>query len=479
MNTHDLFSKFSQGLNWNALLYTTYKLLFTLLSFLLFNRLTTADFSCWANVNSIVFLLLLWLDFGFRKSVPRYSPEFLNDKQANKKFVRTIILFQSFVLIGSIPLLQFLLKIVIQNPGPAIIMLASILFITEGMGAILRLIYHSYFLHKQFNLLAIIIIMSEMGINMILIYTINQSAFLVTTILINKIVTGAIMGIGSSIMLIGIIPSPIITTKINTRQTTKKFIKHSAFMWVNNNLKSLSERNFFIPFITYTLGPVIANSFKVANDAALLFYRIVIKTIGTTDTLLLAHVVTLKQKKLMQFAFTKLITKVINLCLPLLGIVLFLAIKGNITVENPFVFHAFLIMVTGYLIETMFLPYERILEVNSNYKQLILSYIPYIIMLISIFSGISIPFFGLLGSILLIHSVRLVSLSIIVYFVYKYHPSYITSSLYIPNISNISSKYIFAFFSYLVNYLISYLKRIVALPFKVFKLFPFKIFKSS
>ena len=475
MDTHDLFSKFSQGLNWNALLYTTYKLLFTFLSFTLFNRLTTADFSCWANVNSIVFLLLLWLDFGFRKSVPRYSPEFLNDKQANKKFVRAIILFQSFVLISSIPLLQFLLKIVIQNPGPAIIMLASILFITEGMGAILRLIYHSYFLHKQFNLLAIIIMMSEMSINMILIYTINQSAFLVTTILINKIVTGAIMGIGSSIMLIGIIPSPIIITKINTRQITKKFIKHSAIMWVNNNLKSLSERNFFIPFITYTLGPVIANSFKVANDAALLFYRIVIKTIGTTDTLLLAHIVTLKQKKLMQFAFTKLITKVTHLCLPLLGIVFFLAIKGSITIQNPFIFHAFLIMVTGYLIETMLLPYERILEVNNNYKQLILSYIPYVIMLISVFSGISISFFGLLGSILLIHGVRLVSLSIIIYFVYKYHPNYVASNLY----PNILSKYIFRFFSSLSNYLISYLKRIVALPFKVFKSFPFKIFKSS
>jgi len=468
MNTHDLFSKFSQGLNWNALLYTSYKLLFTLLSFILFNRLTTADFSCWANVNSIVFLLLLWLDFGFRKSVPRYSPEFLKDKQANKKFVTAIILFQSFVLISSVPLLQFLIKIVIQNPGPAITVLASMLLLTEGIGAILRLIYHSYFLHKQFNLLAIILMISEMGINMILIYTINQSSCLITAIIINKIVIGAIMGIGSSIMLIGIIPSPITTTKINTRQITKKFIKHSAIMWVNNNLKSLSERNFFIPFITYTLGPVIANSFKLANDAALLFYRIVIKTIGTTDTLLLAHIVTLKQKRLMQFAFTKLITKVINLCLPLLGIVLFLAMKGSIPMQNPFVFHAFLIMVTGYLIETMFLPYERILEVNNNYKLLILSYVPYIIMLISVFSGISIPFFGLLGSILLIHSVRLVSLSIIVYFVYKHHPNYVASNLYMPNIS---SKYFFTFFSHLISYLISYLKSIVSLPFKAFKFF--------
>ena len=469
MNTHELFSKFSQGLNWNALLYTTYKLLFTLLSFMLFNTLTTTDFSCWANINSTVFLLLLWLDFGFRKSVPRYSPEFVKDSQANKKFISAIILFQSLVLVSSIPLLQFFLKIIIQTlnqPKTPVIILGSMLFITEGIIAILRLIYHSYFLHKQFNLLAIIFMIIEMVINITLIYTISQSSILLTVILINKIIVNTIIGIISSIMLVKIIPSPIATpTKINIHQITRKFIKHSAIMWINNNLKSLSERNFFIPFITYTMGPVLANSFKIANDAALLFYRIVIKTIGTTDTLLLAHIVTLKQKKLMQFAFTKLTTKVTRLCLPLLGIVLFLAIKGNTSTQNPFVFHLFIIMAIGYLIETMFLPYERILEVNNKYKYLALAYIPYVVMLISIFSGITMPFFGLLGSIMIVHSVRLVSLSMIIYFVYEYHRTYVIDNLYAP------IKDIFAFFSFLKNFFI--------FPLKTFKFFPFKVFKSN
>jgi len=471
MNTRELFSKFSEGLNWNALLYTTYKLLFTLLSFMLFNTLTTTDFSCWANVNSTVFLLLLWLDFGFRKSVPRYSPEFAQDNQANKKFISAIILFQSLVLISSIPLLQFFLQIIIQTlnqPKTPIIVLGSILFITEGIIAILRLVYHSYFLHKQFNLSAIIMMIIEMIINITLIYTINQSSILLVAIFINKIVANTITSIISSIIFVKIIPSPTVTathTKVNIHLTVKKFIRHSAVMWINNNLKSLSERNFFIPFITYTLGPMLANSFKIANDAALLFYRIVIKTIGTTDTLLLAHIATLKQKRLMQFAFTKLTTKVTRLCLPLLGIVLFLAVQGSRSTQNPFVFHSFIIMATGYLIETMFLPYERILEVNSKYKYLILAYIPYVIVLISIFSGITMPFFGLLGSIMIIHGVRLVSLSIIVYFVYKYHHTYVVNNLYTP------VKYIFTLFSSLKN--------ILAIPSKTSKFFPFKVFKSN
>ena len=78
------------------------------------------------------------------------------------------------------------------------------------------------------------------------------------------------------------------------------FIKHSLIMWANNNLKSLSERNFLVPFFTHIFGPGPANLFKVANDGALLFYRIAIKTIGTTDTSLLAHIETSQQhKKLM------------------------------------------------------------------------------------------------------------------------------------------------------------------------------------
>ncbi|MGB8366727.1 MAG: hypothetical protein WCD44_00045 [Candidatus Babeliales bacterium] len=432
MNTTDLFKKFSQGLNWNALLYSTYKILFTLLSFLLLKKLTTIDFSYWANINSITFLLLLWLDFGFRKSVPRYTPEFINDMQANKKFIRTIILFQLIILFSSIPLFQFLLKIVIKNPSNShIIILASFLFLAEGIAALLRLVYHSYFLHKQYNILAISIMIVEMAINMLLIYFIHQSSLLLTAIFINKIITGAIIIISSSIMLIGIIPYPKIINKINSRKKTREFIKHSAIMWTSNNLKSLSERNFVIPFITYTFGPAIANSFKVANDISLLFYRIVIKTIGTTDTLLLTYVAMLKEKKLLRVAFTKLTTKITRLCLPFLGIIFFLAIKSNIAVDNPFVFHSFLIMVIGYLLETMLLPYERILEVNSNYRELLLSYIPYTIMLICIFSGISMPFLGLLGSILLMHVVRLVSLIIIVYFVYKNHPMYVSKSPYV------------------------------------------------
>jgi len=236
-------------------------------------------------------------------------------------------------------------------------------------------------------------------------------------------------------------------------------------MWTNNNLKSLSERNFFIPFITYTMGPVLANSFKIANDAALLFYRIVVKTIGTTDTLLLAHIVTLKQKKLMRFAFTKLTTKVTRLCLPLLGVVFFLAIKGSRSTQNPFVFHLFIIMAIGYLIETMFLPYERMLEVNSKYKYLALAYIPYVVMLMGIFSGITMPFFGLLGSIMIVHGVRLVSLSMIVYFVYEYHRTYVIDNLYVP------IKYAFT--------LLSFFRNVLVFPFKTFKFFPFKVFKSN
>ena len=170
-----------------------------------------------------------------------------------------------------------------------------------------------------------------------------------------------------------------------------------------------------VTFLTYTIGPAGANLFKVANDAALFFYRIIIKTIGIADTSLFAHIEAAgKKHDLMPFAFKKITTKVAGLVIPFLGIICWIGFSNDsLVIENTFVFQAFFIMALGYIIETLFLPYERILEVKRRYVYLTLGYIPYVIMLILLLTGNIIPYIGLLGSITLIHVVRLVSISII------------------------------------------------------------------
>lgn len=123
----------------------------------------------------------------------------------------------------------------------------------------------------------------------------------------------------------------------------------------------------------------------------------------------------------MPIAFKKLTARVAGLCLPLLGIIVFLFLQGNGLLYNTFVFQAFIIMAVGYLIEVIFLSYERVLEIKRRYLLLMLSYIPYIVIVFLLVFGYVVPFLGLLGTIALVHGVRLVSLTCIVLFARHYY----------------------------------------------------------
>jgi hypothetical protein len=197
---------------------------------------------------------------------------------------------------------------------------------------------------------------------------------------------------------------------INYQNLKIDFIKHSAMMWGSNIIKSLTERNFMVPLLTLIFGPGQANLYKVANDSALVFYRTIIKTIGITDTALFSHVEQLRNaKKLMPIAFTKVMTSIAALCLPLSGIVALASVFHHKMFSDECVFQLFFILVFGYLIESLLSPYERILEIKKRYAQLIIAYSPYAIMLaIGIYLNI-LTLIGLLGSILFIQCVRLVS----------------------------------------------------------------------
>ena len=426
MNTKQLFATFTHAINWNAFFYVSYKTLFTSFSFLLYKRLTTSDFATWANLNSTIFLLLLWIDCGFRKSIPRYCPEFAADKKAEKQFIAGLLIFQACLLLVTLPLFLYISGKITSTINPTttipIATMGSMLFISEGIIAIMRLIFHSYFWNKQFNLLTAVVMAVEMLINILLIYKLHTSQTLLSAVLITKIVTSALIVVASTIMLKKLYHTPrsfyhtLQKKDPDIKAIKRGFIKHSAIMWMNNNLKSLSERNFLIPFLTYSLGPAAANTFKVANDGALLFYRIVLKIIGTTDTSLFAHIEAIGgEKRLTSIAFTKLTLQIARLCLPLLGVVVlvFLFLVSNKLIIDSFVFHAFIIMAIGYLIETLFLPSERILEVKKKYKYLAFAYIPYVISLVFLFTGSIIPYIGLLKSIMVIHAVRLVSIILI------------------------------------------------------------------
>ncbi len=412
MNSTLLFRQFSTALNWNALLYTIYKASFTLRTFILYRILTVDDFSTWAILNSTIFLTLLWADCGLRKSIPRYAPI------VNQRFLYNLIIFYTIILTACTPLLIWLLSC--SSTVPIIILLAVGIFITEGIQTVIRLIYHSYFHNKSFNLIASSITLIEMVVTLSIIGTTTKSFTILYLLLMTKFVSSLIL-IVTTLMGLHKQPAPLITQPINTTaQEHKSFIIHSLAMWISTILKSLSERNFLVPLFTYTLGAGAGNLFKVANDGASFFYRIILKTIGTADTALLSHVEIDGNEKLMTIAFKKLTTKVANLCFPLLGIISCIMLISLYNVKyNQFVFYAFLIMAVSYIIETTLLPYERVLEVKREYKTIFFCYIPYIITIILLIIGLIMASVGLLNAILIIHGVRLVSCLLMRHAVYK------------------------------------------------------------
>jgi len=435
MTTKELFAAFADSHRWNALVQIAYKLSFALLSFTLYRTLTASDYSTWAITNSAIFLVLLWADFGLRKTIPRYAPRFASSPKQMRRFIVGVTTAQTTLITLAIgPLLWLLNRWLTGTPhGAMIFPIACAVFAIESIISVLRLLHHAHFWIKQFNQVAAIGAIVETTIDLLVIWFATTSSpsgaasgsaglssassgsadsiTILSGVLLTKVTVGAAVSIATGIMLHRLVKQSPEQKRQHAPPSIQELLKHTSAMWVTSGLKSLSERNFMLLFFTNTLGAEVANLFKVANDAALVFYRLIIKTIGTTDTALLAHIDAAGwQKNLVMRAFEKLTVRVACLALPLFGI----AILGMIGCRNlcldSMVLHAFTIMVIAYLMEVVLLPYERILEVKRSYGSLTRAYIPYVIGLLALMTGKVVTSIGLLGTLLCIHIVRLVSL---------------------------------------------------------------------
>jgi len=437
MKLNQLYHKFIQGLKWNALFYALRKSMSTILTILLFKQLTTQDFSLWANIYSAIFLTLLWLDFGFRKSLPRYCPEFAKNKNFMKKFITYLVSFQTIVLIIFTPIFIKIAHMITHRLQITnkieVFYLGCILFVTEGVISVIRLIYYSYFWQKQFNSKMSIIITFKTLILIFFILAKPKSNILLKIVFVTELLATFIAIIISLHMLKRLYKSQKHTSEKKTqKKSIRDFAFHSGIMWINNNLKSLSERNFMMLFFTHLLGPLQANLFKLANDGALFFQRIVVKTIGTTDTSLLSYIEIeknnisqsthekdnfyQKKRKHMQEAFEQLIIKIASLCIPLFGILFFISFNFNYLFKNQFVFQIFFLVTTFYLFEYILSPYERLLEVKRRYILLFISYVPYIIIIAFLLFFQKASTFGLLEIIISIHLARLIISFVTLYF---------------------------------------------------------------
>lgn len=427
MDQDALAAKFSAAINWNASLYLFYKVAMTLLTLLFFRHLSTHDFALWSNTSSITFLALLWIDSGLKKSIPRFALYFSASPTKFNTFLVRIITYQSIILLGFTPIFYYGLRqfflILGLSASTWIIGIATHLFVTEGLISLFRLIYHAYFWNRFFNLLITASLLCEMFLDAVALLTPHTSSDLVYLILFNKMLCNAGVIFGS-ICILPFLKRTVIEFHAPTKNLWKSFAKHSILLWGTTSLKSLSERNFLIPLLTYIIGPQIANIFKLANDGALLFQRTMLKTLGTADTSLLAHADHLPRKQ--AEAFSLLYRTTISLCSILLGILIFLSqthllgiiLKSFTHIQkDPLIFTLFVILITGYFLEFLLLPYERFLEVKQRYRLLLQAYGIYTVGLIVFLLLLRRVHF--LPLIAFLHSVKLITLGVMVYFVRK------------------------------------------------------------
>lgn len=446
-NKQQLYSQFDSGVNWNALLYIVQKVLTTILTFVLFKKLTSIglekDFSIWTNINCIIFLILLWVDFGFRKSIPRYVPEFSKNYKYHIWFTKFIIKFQLIALILASLFFIFKLKSIFSvfslNLQFQIILLASAIFFLEAPIALFRLIYHAHFWNKEFNLLYSIVITIETGVSLFFIFFITGQN-IISTIMIIKVLSGIVINVVATVLLFKLYSQKkyLVHQEIDYYSLRTDFVKHSGIMWGNTVLKSLTERNFVIPLLTMSLGSHFSNIFKIANDAALLFQRIILKTIGTTDTALLSYLQLDRDQNLISEGFKKIVSTIFRISMLILIVILFLFPFRNYFFESfsneSLILKAFIILITCYLLEAILSTYERVLEVKRRYWILLLAYSPFLIFLYlslnvflnyrlcSSFEFLNEKFLssiGLLGFIILLSSVRLLSSLIITLYARK------------------------------------------------------------
>lgn len=387
MNNKILFNKFTIGLFWNGIFYIVYKILFLSLSITLYYKLDTYFFSQWALINSFVFIVVLWLDCGFKKSIPRYYPLFVQTQKSHSFFIKTLITFQTFflVIIGT-PLIWIITQKVTGLKIFTVLIFG--LFLTEGLIALLRILYHAHFWHKQFNSLHTFFIFLETVFNFYLITLAMDQLRLITYLLFSKIIFGIFIIATSLFSFSQMYKATVYTNNafVDTKTAMHNFIKHSLYMWASTFIKSLSERNVLFPYITYTLGASVGNLFKVTYDSALFLQRIALKTIGTSDSSLLGYLEEDVHKTIkLQETFMQLLQKITIISIPLVSISFFANYYPTYFYIEHDCVKLFFIIVFGYIVELLLSPFERVLESKFEYKLLWIAYTPYLICLSALF----------------------------------------------------------------------------------------------
>ncbi len=420
MAYHDLIARFNTSITWNGISYGISKCAGTCTTFFLYYTLSVNDFVTLASLQNILYLCLLWLDGGLRKSIPSYGTVLFTSR--NHPYYVALFLGCYATLLALIATL-----FVVTGPSLAafvhvtyersISICAALLFCTEGLVSLLRLVYHAQFRNKQFNMLWTSCILCE-SVIILSVLSLGYTLSVAHILLIKTALSIAVCCLSLPALFQQFLWQPLSQTREQPKeQPAPSFIKHSLFMWLSTLLKSLSERNVVTPLIAHFFDPAAAATYKVSQDGALLIHRIVVRTIGVSDTALLAHSYADPQFMiLVPRSFSELSIKIARLCIPLLALISAVAFPVFIHIfihtTQPAHYTSaiiFFVLVSSYLLETLLSPYERLLEISTQYRVLFISYIPYSIgLVLTLFLAYK-TYIHVVSCILILQAARLIS----------------------------------------------------------------------
>lgn len=367
MKTAELLATFDRALAWNAALYGVYKICNILVTFYLYSKLTPYDFCLWANINSSIFIILLWSDCGLRYAITQFMP-YINSSKSSDKLIYQLTGLKCLLLCLATPLMLHTTSFLYGTMTTIQTSILATWFIAEGFVGFIQTLYHAQFLNKRFNTIRSSIHLGELLIFFIVCQT-SQNPFNIFTYF--SIKAGSALATNIFAMLFFKIKDSHATKK-NTPQLKRAIIRHATVLWGTTVLKSLSERNVLMPLVTFVSGVETAAMFKLALDGALFLQRTVLKTIGSADSALLAHALYGKDiRDLAQEHLIKRVSVIISVTVALIIIISYIQLP--LTLKSDTIVMFFMLLLC-YAVELRLLPYERSLEANQQYLLLIKIY---------------------------------------------------------------------------------------------------------
>lgn len=359
----------NNAITWNGLTYLIQKTTHTVVVILLAKTIGVTEFKQWVTINSSIYLLLLWIDGGIKKSIPLYISEYIKHPKKLYVFFSKLIGFYSLISLTVFSYLYYTNSTILSNWK--LLAAAYLFFITQGSVAIIRAIFQSVFFNKQFNLAMLACLFSKYCLIISLVaLKVNIKAHLI----ISLTALANIAILTASCFLINKVPKDL-----NTKKASKNsFAKHTFFMVIITIMKSLTNRNALTLIAAQCLSGPIFVSFKIAQNVALLFYRFQVKAMGSSSIAMLAKATPENKPQV----FEQVISKLILLLTPLITFTILISLNFNNNNYNPTFFKFFLTFTIFYIIYSLCSCYEKTLEASQSYSDIIKAYSGYLALVV-------------------------------------------------------------------------------------------------